>query len=68
MARIDINDSWHFVTKDHYRTRGGSVFHNGQGWIAVCGRRARGPLHDLQTAMSAADSLIVEAPKQDTAA
>ena len=56
--------AWFFVDRNHYKTRGASVRHNGKdGWFAVVGRRIRGPLNSLDAAMAAADRMLTEAER-----
>lgn len=56
--------AWFYVDRNHYRTRGASVRHNGKdGWFAIVNRRIRGPLNSLDAAMAAADRMLAEAEK-----
>jgi len=59
-----LTDAWHFVDRNHYKTRGASVKHDSLGgWHAIVGRKIRGPLSSLDAAMAAADKMLAESAK-----
>lgn len=62
--------AWKGISPTHYRTTtgGAEVRFSPDGWFAVVGRRARGPLGDLLTAMDAAEELLARASRPEAEA
>lgn len=62
--------AWKGISPTHYRTtKGGAearLFED--GWFALHGRRARGPLPDMLTAMDAAEELMARASRPEAEA
>jgi hypothetical protein len=52
--------AWIGRTPDHYTTKGAAVIYR-RGWFAIAGRRVRGPLSSLDSAMKAADEMLAAA-------
>lgn len=49
--------AWIGRSPDHYSTKGAEVRRQPEGWYALAGRRIRGPMSCLDSAMKAAEEM-----------
>lgn len=56
--------AWYGRSDTHYITRGADAFLAEGGWYARCGRKVRGPISNLDTAMQAADAMLATAKRE----